>query len=275
MEAGQEAVWCTEDTGWAGNTRLITACKQAAAAATTTEIIKVARTRHDALSFAADCATRDSHMSTTTTPHRVAMTEPDIAELERVKPKAARTVPPPKPQRRGKCMSSTAAAATPTSLLCQLMRLKAQQKYLEVNQVKLQANNFQDDDNDAEDDHEEEGVPPAKGRIGGPSSVPKVTGLINDIDRLKLELDSKLTKHHMEKRGQLQDMWHYMNTLKEDVYRPERLSQYTVNAVRDRIVGINAQLDRLKAQNERELELLREEFSKLDRQNRFISNDNV
>lgn len=268
MRAGQEAVWYAVDTGWAGNTRLITACKQGA---TATTIINVARTRHDAPPAAADCATRDSHMFTTTKPHRVAMTEPDIDELERLEPKA-RTAPPPKPQRRVKSSMSSSAAATPTSLLCQLMRLKAQQKYLECNQVKLQANNFQDDDNDAEDD-EEEGSPPVKGRRGrGPSCVAKVTGLINDIDRLKLELDGKLTKHHSEKRGQLQDMWHFMSTLKEDVYRPERLSQYTVNAVRDRIVGINAQLDRLKAQNGRELEILREEFSKLDRENRFIWN---
>lgn len=267
MKTGEEAAWCAVDTGWAGNTRLITACKQAETATTT---IIVARTRHDAPPAAADCATRDSYMCTTTKPHCAAMTEPDIAELERLKPKV-RTAPPPKPQRSSKCMLSS-AAATPTSLLCQLMRLKAQQKYLECNQVKLQANNFQDDDNDAEDD-EEEGSPPAKGRRRGPSCVAKVTGLINDIDRLKLELDSKLTKHHMEKRGQLQDMWHYMNTLKEDVYRPERLSQYTVNAVRDRIVGINAQLDRLKTQNDRELEILREEFSKLDRENRFIWNE--
>ncbi|XP_034479641.1 uncharacterized protein LOC117785640 [Drosophila innubila] len=176
--------------------------------------------------------------------------------------------PPPKPL-RGKRKPT----ATPTSILCELMRLKAQQKYLECNQIKLNASNFLDDPGEGkdQDEDEDEGIKnasPATSRR--PSSGPKVAGLINDIDRLKLELDEKLQKHRIDKRGQLQDMWHYMKTLKDDVFKPERLSQYTVNAVRERIMGINVQLERLNDQNSKELEMLRQEYEKLEQDNEFV-----
>ncbi|XP_032590038.1 uncharacterized protein LOC116804962 [Drosophila grimshawi] len=178
---------------------------------------------------------------------------------------------------RSRCMPphKKKSSATPMSILCELMRLKAQQKYLECNQVKLNASNFLDDN---ENDNDLDGV----GGVGGgedmggtasrrPSSGNKVAGrLINDIDRLKLELDEKLSKHHVEKRGQLQDMWHYMNTLKQDVFRPERLSLYTVNAVRERIIALNAQLERLSVQNAKELDTLRQEYEKLEQDNGFV-----
>lgn len=219
-------------------------------------------------------------MSTTTTkpPCRIDMTKEEEANLEwnnarmaqkRLETKATTTTtPPPKPKRTaaGKC------SATPTSLLCQLMRLKAQQKYLECNQVKLQPNNFQLDQDDDEEETEVETEVKAQDTAGPrrrPSSVTKVTNLINDIEHLKLDMAEKLQKHHLEKHGQLQGMWYYMNTLKEDVFRPERLSQYSVNAMRDRIVAISGQLERLKAQNARELEMLREEYTKLERENRY------
>ncbi|TDG48310.1 hypothetical protein AWZ03_005265 [Drosophila navojoa] len=216
--------------------------------------------------------------------------EPDMEE------EGASATPPCQKQRapvkplRAKKKPTT----TPTSLLCELMRLKAQQKYLECNQVKLNANNFLDDndpetneanDNDNDDhDGQEAGVAAKDNGNGGkdkkpgsrrPSSGNKVAGLINDIDRLKLEMDEKLRKHHAEKRGQLQEMWHYMNTLKEDVFQPERLSLYTVNVVRERIVALNGQLERLSAQNAKELEMLREEYAKMERENDFVWKDSI
>ncbi|XP_023177596.2 uncharacterized protein LOC111603980 [Drosophila hydei] len=168
--------------------------------------------------------------------------------------------------------------ATPTSLLCELMRLKAQQKYLECNQVKLNASHFLDDSDPEADGEHEDADKDNAGKDGKsvsagsrrPSSGNKVAGLINDIDRLKLEMDEKLRKHQADKRGQLQEMWHYMNTLKEDVFRPERLSLYTVNVVRERIIALNGQLERLNVQNAKELELLREEYTKMERENEFV-----
>jgi len=65
-------------------------------------------------------------------------------------------------------------------------------------------------------------------------------------------------------------MWHYMKTLKDDVFKPERLSQYTMNAVRERIVGINGQLERLSIQNSKELEMLRQDYEKMERENEFV-----
>ncbi|KRG04457.1 uncharacterized protein LOC26528208 [Drosophila mojavensis] len=206
--------------------------------------------------------------------------EHDMEEEASATPTCQKHRAPVKPLRAKKKPTTT-----PTSLLCELMRLKAQQKYLECNQVKLNANNFLDDNdpetNEANDDddhdYQEAGVA-AKGNGGKdkksgsrrPSSGNKVAGLINDIDRLKLDMDEKLRKHHAEKRGQLQEMWHYMNTLKEDVFQPERLSLYTVNVVRERIVALNGQLERLSAQNAKELEMLREEYAKMERENDFV-----
>lgn len=186
--------------------------------------------------------------------------QPDI-ETCPPQPSQKGATPTSQPHLRGKKKST----ATPTSLLCELMRLKAQQKYLEYNQVKLNANNFLDDNDPDEGDGEDK--PPGCRR---PSSGTKVAGLINDIDRLKLELDDKLRKHHVAKRGQLQDMWHYMSTLKEDVFQPERLSLYTVNAVRERIIVLNGQLERLGLQNAKELEMLREEYKKLEQENGLV-----
>ncbi|XP_062135456.1 uncharacterized protein LOC133845109 [Drosophila sulfurigaster albostrigata] len=215
------------------------------------------------------CATRfkrccNSHMS-----KDAATATEALAKGARQQQKAT---PPPKPQ-RGKRKPS----ATPTSILCELMRLKAQQKYLECNQVKLNASNFLDDndpggDIDIDIGAGEDSLHTASRR---PSSGPKVSSLINDIDRLKLELDEKLQKYRIDKRGQLQDMWHYMQTLKEDVFKPERLSLYTVNAVRERIIGLNGQLERLNVQNSKELESLKQEFDQMERENKFVWKDSM
>ncbi|KAM8714188.1 hypothetical protein ACLKA7_014343 [Drosophila subpalustris] len=189
------------------------------------------------------------------------------------KTKGASGLPPTKPLRLKR--KPTTKTATPTSILCELMRLKAQQKYLECNQIKLNASNFldKDDPGEGESEHKDEFIDEnaTPGTMTTTTtSRPKVAGLINDIDRLKLELDEKLQKHRIDKRGQLQDMWHYMKTLKEDVFRPERLSQYTVNAVRERIMALNGQLEHLNAQNAKELEMLRQDYEKMERENGFV-----
>lgn len=234
-------------------------------------------------------------MSTVTTkakPHRVGMTKEEAhlswrsaAGLGHKMLHSTKATPPPKPKRAGKCMSG--GSATPTSLLCQLMRLKAQQKYLECNQVKLQVSNYLDEDEDEEEDDEEEqrqkhgqqteAMMAAQCGDGGrrrrPSSVAKVTSLINDIERLKLEIDDNLQKQYSAKHGQLQVMWHYLNTLKGDVFQPERLSQFSVIEIRDRIVAISTQLERLKARNANELEMLRKEYAKLERENKYVTEE--
>ncbi|KRF97571.1 uncharacterized protein Dwil_GK28027 [Drosophila willistoni] len=179
----------------------------------------------------------------------------------RRRPRQQKSIPPPKPIRKKK-------TSTPTALLCELARLKAQQKYLECNQTKLNPQHFQDDDlqtDKANDVRDTKSIDNLR-----PHSSSAVISLINEIERLKFELDEKLKTYRTAKRDELQDMWHYMGSLREDVFQPERLSLYTMNALRERIVGLNGQLERLKIQNSKELEMLQEQYEKMEKENSFV-----
>ncbi|XP_022222400.2 uncharacterized protein LOC111074072 [Drosophila obscura] len=202
---------------------------------------------------------------------------------EEAKPPTPKAKPPEKPLRRRTQTKAPAPApapsrtpkATPTAIMCELTRLKAQQKYLECHQVRLNVSNFQDSPEDEPSPEGTDGYgPPSQGNATrqrpGSSSAAALTILINEIERLQLELDEKMQVYRSTKRNELQDMWHYVSAMKEDVFRPERLSMYTVNALRERIVGLNGQLERLSAKNSKELETLREEYQKLERENKFI-----
>lgn len=206
-------------------------------------------------------------------------------------PVPAKAKPPEKPiRKRNQAKIPTqihtrTPKPTPTAILCELTRLKAQQKYLECNQVKLNPNNFilkdEEDTKAVEPKTEDESDLPAEHPEGGnrqrpqSSSTAALISLINDIEREKLDLNQKFQEYRSAKRGELQDMWHYVATIKEDVFRPERLSQYTVNALRERIIGVNGQLERLAVKNAKELETLKEEYEKLERENTFIWKGNM
>ncbi|KQS62103.1 uncharacterized protein LOC26526403 [Drosophila erecta] len=197
---------------------------------------------------------------------------------EEQKPTATKAQPPEKPTRKRNQVKIQprirAPKPTPTAVLCELTRLKAQQKYLECNQVKLNPNNFiLKDDTDTDTDSKTRPCEePETGQNPRPtsSSTADLISLINEIEQEKLVLNEKLKLYCSEKRGELQDMWHYVATIKEDVFRPERLSQYTVNALRERIVGLNAQLYRLAAQNSKELEELKAQYDKLESENKML-----
>ncbi|XP_039480301.1 uncharacterized protein LOC120444593 [Drosophila santomea] len=188
------------------------------------------------------------------------------------KPTAPRAQAPEKPTRKRNQVKIPpkirAPKPTPTAVLCELTRLKAQQKYLECNQVKLNPNNFilKDDEDTAPCEEPETGRNPRPNS----SSTADLISLINEIEQEKLVLNEKLKLYCSEKRGELQDMWHFVATIKEDVFRPERLSQYTVNALRERIVGLNAQLCRLAAQNSKELAELKEQYNQLESENKLL-----
>ncbi|XP_026840968.1 uncharacterized protein LOC113565046 [Drosophila persimilis] len=192
------------------------------------------------------------------------------------KPPTPKAKPPEKPLRRRTQTKAIASApapapapartpkATPTAIMCELTRLKAQQKYLECHQVRLNASHFQDSPDD-EPSSEGNGA-----QRPGSSSTTALASLINEIERLQFELDEKMQVYRSAKRNELQDMWHFVTAMKEDVFRPERLSMFTVNALRERIIGLNGQLERLSAKNSKELQTLREEYQQLERENKFI-----
>ncbi|XP_017087272.2 uncharacterized protein [Drosophila bipectinata] len=155
---------------------------------------------------------------------------------------------------------------TPTAILCELTRLKAQQKYLECNQVKLNPKNFMlEDEEDPEPDLD--GTAPER---PSSSSTAALVSQINAIEAEKLDLSEKLKKYKAVKRDELQDMWHFVATIREDVFQPERLSQYTINALREKIIAVSGQLERLGEKNANELEALRKEYEVLERENKFL-----
>ncbi|XP_017040851.1 uncharacterized protein LOC108087805 [Drosophila ficusphila] len=209
------------------------------------------------------------------------MEDPKVDEQ---KPSVSKAQAPEKPIRKRnqvKIQTKTRTPKpTPTAILCELTRLKAQQKYLECHQVKLNPNNFiiQDDDGDTVDTD-----PKSKNEVNASenletirnprptsSSTADLIRLINQIEHEKVELNKKHLQYRTAKREELQDMWHFVTTIKEDVFRPERLSQYTVNALRERIVGVNTQLYRLTAQNSKEIAELKEEYEKLEQENKLL-----
>ncbi|XP_030371598.1 uncharacterized protein LOC115621639 [Scaptodrosophila lebanonensis] len=161
---------------------------------------------------------------------------------------------------------------TATSILCELTRLKSQQKYLECNQVKLNPNHFLDDDTPIEDvDHSTSPnnggeLKEAKNATDLRNSETTIASLINEIEHLKFLLNEQLQAYRNEKRDELGDMWHYITAIKDDVFRPERLSQYTTNTLRERIIGINAQLDRLNVKNSNDLQSLQKAYNKMEQE---------
>ncbi|XP_016991485.1 uncharacterized protein LOC108053372 [Drosophila rhopaloa] len=208
------------------------------------------------------------------------MENPKVDEQKPPAPKAQAPEKPIRKRTQVKIQTKTRTPKpTPTAILCELTRLKAQQKYLECHQVKLNPNNFilHDDEDTMDTDQKSEGERTASEnpetsrnpRLNS-SSTAELISLINEIEREKLEINEKLLQYRTAKRGELQDMWHFVATIKEDVFRPERLSQYTVNALREKIIGVNTQLYRLSAQNSKELEELKEEYEKLERENKLL-----
>ncbi|XP_052841949.1 uncharacterized protein LOC128256001 [Drosophila gunungcola] len=206
------------------------------------------------------------------------MENPKVDEQKSPAPKAQAPEKPIRKRTQVKIQTRT-PKPTPTAIICELTRLKAQQKYLECHQVKLIPNNFTlHDDEDALDSDPKHGgerialeTPETTRNTRPPSSsTAELISLINEIEQEKLELNEKLQQYRTAKRGELKDMWHFVATIKEDVFRPERLSQYTVNALREKIVGVNTQLYRLTAQNSKELDDLKEEYEKLERENKLL-----
>lgn len=203
------------------------------------------------------------------------MENPESQDHEQ--PTTLKPKPPEKPIRKRNQAKSQPKVQTrtpkptPTAILCELTRLKAQQKYLECNQVKLNPKNFMlEDEEDINRIDPETDVDGSAGERPSSSSTAALIGQINAIEVERLELNEKLKKYKTIKRDELQDMWHYVATIREDVFQPERLSQYTINALREKIIGVSGQLERLGEKNAKELETLKKEYEILERENKFL-----
>ncbi|XP_011209865.1 uncharacterized protein LOC105230645 [Bactrocera dorsalis] len=140
-----------------------------------------------------------------------------------------------------------------TSLLCELTRLKSQQKYLECNQAKLNATHYED--------------PPVSGR----SKNNKTSQMINELETLKAYLEDSLKTYRDNCYCEVQELRQVVGSIREDV-QPQRLSQCSLPELRERIINTNTQLIQLCDKNEKELEKLRDECEKIERDNKVIVN---
>ncbi|XP_067627617.1 uncharacterized protein [Eurosta solidaginis] len=147
-----------------------------------------------------------------------------------------------------------------TALLCELTCLKSQQKYLECSQVKLNPDNFVDQPQSAKNKNGPTAIP-----LANSDSV--ATQLVNDIENLKVQLSQDLLVYRENSYREVQDLRELVNAIREDVHKPERLSQYTLPVLRERIITINTQLMQLCDKNQAEILRLRENSDKLERDN--------
>uniref|UniRef100_A0A1A9UY50 Uncharacterized protein n=1 Tax=Glossina austeni TaxID=7395 RepID=A0A1A9UY50_GLOAU len=154
-----------------------------------------------------------------------------------------------------------------TKLLCELTRLKAQQKYLECNQINLLPENFMDNgfhvDNAADNFSNISNAYSACGNAD-------IVGLINEINVLKSDLNNAFLAYHQELQKSVKDFYSSVKEIKEDVFKPQRLRTFSVNNLRERTIGINTQLERLRAKNTNELTTLRDECEKLENETKIL-----
>ncbi|XP_011196668.1 uncharacterized protein LOC105221403 [Zeugodacus cucurbitae] len=132
-----------------------------------------------------------------------------------------------------------------TSLLCELTHLRSQQKYLECNQVKLNAAHYEDQ--------------PVSGRSKNNSTKQ----MINEIENLKVHLEGSLKAYRENCYCEVRDFRQVVSSIRDDV-QPHRLSQCSLPELRERIISINTQLMQLCDKNEKEMEKLRGEYEKIE-----------
>lgn len=155
--------------------------------------------------------------------------------------------------------SNMAKRKSSTTLVCELTRLKSQQKYLECNQVKLIPEHFYDTNDSIISTATIAGTADCKSKD---NTV--VIQLINEIEHLKIQLDRELTVFRQQSRTDVKDMCLQIKQIKEDIQRPDRLHKYPMGALREHIIGINTQLERLNLKNATELQMLQKECENLE-----------
>ena len=132
---------------------------------------------------------------------------------------------------------------TSTSILCELTRLKSQQKYLECSQIKLNPENFDEAD---------------------------IKNTICDIEDCKLNVDQALHNYRTTIKRDIEEMWVFINAIKVDIFNTGNLQNCTMNGLRERIIGINTQIQKLNEKNQRYFHELREASKNLELDTKFL-----
>ncbi|XP_055838745.1 uncharacterized protein LOC129906831 [Episyrphus balteatus] len=141
-----------------------------------------------------------------------------------------------------------------TAILCELTRLKSQQKYLECSQVKSNPDNFGSVDED----------------VNGSGNGDGVYSIIREIEDLKITLARDLEEKKMSVKREVENMWIFVNAIRDDVLDGERLKQYSVQSIRDRILSINSMLGKLNEINEQTLKDVQRKIVEIENDTKFL-----
>lgn len=145
-------------------------------------------------------------------------------------------------------MSAIKKIKSPTTLLCELTRLKTQQKYLECTDVKLNMRGFRDTNN-----------------ITSTTTVLSLQRnehistviMFNEIKLIRIKLDKEMSIFRQQSRAVVNNIFFEVKKIKEDI-KQEYLYKNSLGDIRQQTVSINAEIDELKSKNCNELSLLKQ-----------------
>ncbi|XP_055916408.1 uncharacterized protein LOC129949156 [Eupeodes corollae] len=135
-----------------------------------------------------------------------------------------------------------------TTILCELTRLKSQQKYLECSQVKLNPDNYGSNEDDGDG----------------------VGSIIREIEDLKITLARGLEEQKMSAKREVDNMWIFVNAIRDDILDGERLKKYSVQSIRDRILSINSMLAKMTENNEQNLKELQQKILEIEKDTKLL-----
>ncbi|XP_013114512.2 uncharacterized protein LOC106092256 [Stomoxys calcitrans] len=138
-----------------------------------------------------------------------------------------------------------------TTLLCEITRLKSQQKYLESSQAKLIPEHFLED---------------CATSASTTASSLEANCAIKDVENFKRQLDEALLEHLQKSRATVKDICHEIKKIREDTLKVQSLEICSMDKLRKRIIGINTQIESLQTRNTNELKLLQTKFGEYDKE---------
>lgn len=137
---------------------------------------------------------------------------------------------------------------TNTALLCELTRLKAQQKYLEANQIKLTPENICSYNG-------------AYDPSTATDACNQVLNAINEINLLKSQQDNEVNKFRLTLRTSAKDIYRELKQLRDDIKSENCTENLSLDSMRRKIVDISTLIDGLKIKNTNELKTLQSQYN--------------
>ncbi|XP_046809349.1 uncharacterized protein LOC124420489 [Lucilia cuprina] len=129
-----------------------------------------------------------------------------------------------------------------TTLLCELTRLKTQQKYLECSEVKVNiTNNI------------------ASSSTTLSNQCDSATHVANEIQQLQIQLEGELNAYLQQSRTTANDIYLKIKEINENM-QSERLAEFSVSDLRNQISCVNSDIESLKLKNFNELSLLQKKL---------------